>query len=71
MPTVDAEESAQLLGLAVAACTLKAAWDIMADAVSELLDQELPASQREQIIGFAKGHSQVRGVHDLRPSGIY
>ena len=55
-----------LFALAVAAYTLKAAWDIMADAVSELLDQELPASQREQIIGIAKGHSQVRGVHDLR-----
>ena len=38
----------------------------MADAVSELLDQELPASQREQIIGIARGHSQVRGVDDLR-----
>ena len=34
----------------------------MADAVSELLGQELPASQREQIIGIARGHSQVRGV---------
>ena len=55
-----------LFALAVAVCTLKAAWNIMADAVSELLDQELPASQREQIIGIAKGHSQVRGVHDLR-----
>ena len=55
-----------LFALAVAAYTLKAAWDIMADAVSELLDQELPASQREQIIGIARGHSQVRGVHDLR-----
>ena len=38
----------------------------MADAVSELLGQELPASQREQIIGIARGHSQVRSVHDLR-----
>jgi len=55
-----------LFALAVAAYTLKAAWDIMADAVSELLDQELPASKREQIIGIATGHSQVRGVHDLR-----
>ena len=55
-----------LFALAVAAYTLKAAWDIMADAVSELLDQELPASKREQIIGIARGHSQVRGVHDLR-----
>lgn len=55
-----------LFALAVAAYTLKAAWDIMADAVSELLDQELPASKREQIIGIVRGHSQVRGVHDLR-----
>ena len=55
-----------LFALAVAAYTLKAAWDIIADAVSELLDQELPETQREQIISVASAHPKVLGVHDLR-----
>lgn len=55
-----------LFALAVAAYTLKAAWDIIADAISELLDQELPETQREEIIRVASAHPKVLGVHDLR-----
>jgi ferrous-iron efflux pump FieF len=55
-----------LFALAVAAYTLKAAWDIIRDALSELLDQELPETRRQEIIAVASGHPQVRGVHDLR-----
>ena len=55
-----------LFALAVAAYTLKAAWDIISDAVSELLDQELPEAKREQIISLASAHPKVLGVHDLR-----
>ena len=53
-----------LFALAVAAYTLKAAWDIINDAISELLDQFL--AQRDQIIGIASAHPRVLGVHDLR-----
>lgn len=55
-----------LFALGVAAYTLKAAWDIITDATSELLDQELPETKREQIIGIASAHPRVLGVHDLR-----
>ena len=55
-----------LFALAVAAYTLKAAWDIISDAVSELLDQELPEAKREQIISVVSAHPKVLGVHDLR-----
>lgn len=55
-----------LLALVVAAYTLKAAWDIMRDSVSELLDQELSDRRREQIIAIAAAHPNVLGVHDLR-----
>ncbi len=55
-----------LFAVAVAAYTLKAAWDIIRDALSELLDQELPEARRQEIIAVASGHPQVRGVHDLR-----
>ena len=55
-----------IFALAVAAYTLKAAWDIIGDAVSELLDQELPEAKRKQIISIASAHPRVLGVHDLR-----
>jgi len=55
-----------LFALAVAGYTLKAAWDIIRDAVSELLDQELPETRRQEIIQIASAHPRVRGVHDLR-----
>ena len=55
-----------LFALAVAAYTLKAAWDIIVDAISELLDQELPETQREEIIRVARARPKVLGVHDLR-----
>ena len=55
-----------IFALAVAAHTLKAAWDIIGDAISELLDQELPEAKRKQIISIASAHPRVLGVHDLR-----
>ena len=55
-----------IFALAVAAYTLKAAWDIIGDAISELLDQELPEAKRKQIISIASAHPRVLGVHDLR-----
>ncbi len=55
-----------LFALAVAAYTLKAALDIIRDALSELLDQELPETRRQEIIDIASAHPQVKGVHDLR-----
>lgn len=55
-----------LFALAVAAYTLKAAWDIVGDAVAELLDQELPEHRRQEIIALASAHPRVLGVHDLR-----
>lgn len=55
-----------LFALAVAGYTLRAARDIIRDAVSELLDQELPEARRQEIIDIASAHPRVQGVHDLR-----
>jgi ferrous-iron efflux pump FieF len=55
-----------LFALAVAAYTLKAAWEIIRDGLSELLDQELPEARRQEIIHVASAHPRVHGVHDLR-----
>lgn len=64
-----------LFALAVAAYTLKAAWDIMADAVSELLDQELPASKRADYWhrqGSLAGSRCARFADpQCGPSGLY
>ena len=45
---------------------LWSARSIMGSAFNELVDRELPDSQRAQIIAIAEGHPEVRGVHDLR-----
>lgn len=55
-----------LFALAVAGYILWSARRIMADALQELLDRELPESQRDAVIGLALAHPEVRGVHDLR-----
>ncbi|MEL0242756.1 MAG: cation diffusion facilitator family transporter, partial [Pelagibacteraceae bacterium] len=54
-----------LFALAVAAYTLKAAWDIVGDAVAELLDQELPEHRRQEIIALSCAHESFIVVLDL------
>jgi len=35
-------------------------------AIDVLLDRELPSAHRQEILGIAKRHPRVLGVHDLR-----
>jgi ferrous-iron efflux pump FieF len=55
-----------LFALAIAVYILLAARTLIMDAVNELLDRELPEPRRQQILGIARAHPQVQGVHDLR-----
>lgn len=55
-----------LFALAIAAYILYSSWGIGSEAFHDLLDRELPDEKRQQIIGIAKNHPQVRGMHDLR-----
>ncbi len=55
-----------VFALAVALYILASARRIMADAFNELLDRELPEARREAVLAIARGHPEVRGVHDLR-----
>ena len=55
-----------VLALIIAVWVLYCAWKIASEALQELLDRELPTSQREQIITAACAHPRVHGVHDLR-----
>jgi ferrous-iron efflux pump FieF len=54
------------VGLAVAAYLVHAATGIARAALRDLLDEELPAPQREKIRGAILAHDHVLGVHDLR-----
>jgi len=55
-----------LLGLAVVAVILWSVRAIVLRSLDILLDRELPAASRAEILGIARRHSEVLGVHDLR-----
>ena len=55
-----------LFALAIAAYILASARRIVADALQELLDRELPEQRRQALLDTALAHPEVRGVHDLR-----
>jgi ferrous-iron efflux pump FieF len=57
-----------LCALGVAGLMAKSAYEIIISAVAMLLDQELPAEQRNKIIAKIKSHPSVLGYHDLRTS---
>jgi ferrous-iron efflux pump FieF len=54
------------LGLAVVVVILGSVRAIVLRSLDILLDRELPAEKRAEILGIAKEHGEVLGVHDLR-----
>lgn len=53
--------------LCVAVLILKAAWELTAESVKDLLDARLPDEEEAWIIGHIKEfHPMVQGMHDLR-----
>jgi ferrous-iron efflux pump FieF len=55
-----------ILGLVVVAVILSSVRAIVGQAFDILLDRELPADRRAEILQIAKEHEEVLGVHDLR-----
>jgi len=55
-----------LFAMGIGLYILYSAWQIGADAFQLLMDRELPAQLREQILRAALAHPSVQGVHDLR-----
>lgn len=55
-----------VLGLVVVVVILAAVRAIVLRSFDILLDRELPAAKREEILQIAKEHEEVLGVHDLR-----
>jgi ferrous-iron efflux pump FieF len=61
-----------LFAIGIAIYILYSAWEIVRQSLDDLMDRELPASEREAIKRIAVAHADVRGMHDLRSrrSGI-
>ena len=55
-----------LFAIGIAFYILWSAWGIMQQAFDHLMDRELPDQDRDNIKAIAKGHQDVRGLHDLR-----
>lgn len=55
-----------LFGLAIGGYILYSAAQIGIEAVQLLMDHEIPAAQRQQIVAMVRSVPQVHGVHDLR-----
>lgn len=55
-----------LLGLVVVVVILASVRAILVQSLDVLLDRELPAELRQEILRIARQHPEVLGVHDLR-----
>jgi len=55
-----------LFALGVAAYVLYNAWEIVMVALDQLMDRELPDTDRKKITGIAMAHPDVRNLHELR-----
>jgi ferrous-iron efflux pump FieF len=55
-----------VFALAIAFYIVHSAWEIVREALDHLMDRELPHEERERIKEIVYGHSETRGMHDLR-----
>jgi ferrous-iron efflux pump FieF len=55
-----------VLGLIIVVLILLSVREIVKRSMDILLDRELPADSRKEIIAIARSHAEVLGVHDLR-----
>lgn len=55
-----------LIGLCVAAVLAFSAWHVFRQSYDQLMDRELPDTDRDRIAGIVMRHPEVRSLHDLR-----
>lgn len=55
-----------VLAIVIALYLIVSTREIISQALNELLDRELPESQRQAILASARAHPQVHDVHDMR-----
>jgi ferrous-iron efflux pump FieF len=62
-----------VIALFVAAVLVTSAWLVFRKSLDQLMDHELPVSERQKIIEIVRGHPEVRSLHDLRTrkAGLY
>jgi ferrous-iron efflux pump FieF len=62
-----------IIALLVAAVLVGSAWLVFRKCLDQLMDHELPDSDREKIIAIVRSHPQVKSLHDLktRAAGLY
>ena len=62
----DVQMADPVFALLIAAFILKSAWEIVKQSLTQLMDQELPDTLREEIKAIALQHPEVRNLHELR-----
>jgi len=55
-----------LVGLAIAGVIAHTAWEVFRQSYDQLMDHELPETDRERIRDILLAHSDIHGIHDLR-----
>ncbi|HEY5347033.1 MAG TPA: cation diffusion facilitator family transporter [Rhizomicrobium sp.] len=55
-----------IIALMVACVLVWSAWTVFVPSYDQLMDHELPESDRAKIKAIVRGHAQVRSLHDLR-----
>jgi ferrous-iron efflux pump FieF len=55
-----------VIALAIAGILIASAWSVFVQSYNQLMDRELPDSDREKIKGIVMRNSEVRDLHDLR-----
>ncbi len=67
------QEADPIIALFVAAIMVGSAWLVFRKSLDQLMDRELPDSDREKIIALVHAHPKVKSLHDLRTreAGLY
>ncbi|MGN6516585.1 MAG: cation diffusion facilitator family transporter [Rhizomicrobium sp.] len=67
------EAADPIITLIVAGALVWSAWSVFRQSYDQLMDRELPDSDRERIKEIVRGHAEVKNLHDLRTraSGIH
>lgn len=59
-------EADPLIGIAISCVLLWSAWHVFMQSYHQLMDHELPDTDRDRIKAIVRGHTDVRNLHDLR-----
>jgi len=55
-----------VIGIGVSAVLAWSAWHVFVQSYDQLMDRELPDTDRDKIKAIVRGHTEVRALHDLR-----